>query len=199
MISTNRLHICIGCCDFLSEEKKRKTKTHEEITCSEKYCTKTKTDWIAHVVWPDAVRWHASNVHTHSLHIYSNATIFLTRFLFRFQLITFCRVQMLVSHSIACLEMAIVVAANAHTVSTVNTEKKTPTTIWKAFQFEEIISRTRAISLLQPILCHTCFSGRWSFCYFSNHLLNVFKLMLFSSYCLYWFQVDFTVKYSKRN
>lgn len=77
--------------------------------------------------------------------------------------------------------------------------KKTPTTIWKAFQFEEIISRTRAISLLQPILCHTCFSGRWSFCYFSNHLLNVFKSMLFSSYCLYWFQVDFAVKYSKRN
>lgn len=124
MISTNRLHICIGCCDFLSEAKKPKQKTHEEITCSEKYCTKTKTDWIAHVVWPDAVRWHASNVHTHSLHIYSNATIFLTRFLFRFQLITFCRVQMLVSHSIACLEMAIVVAASAHTVSTVNTEEK---------------------------------------------------------------------------
>lgn len=161
---TNRLYLHRLLTFQRQTEKKGKKKTqpNKNHLKQRKYC---KTDSIAHVVWPDAVWWHVSNVAAHT-HIIPFAICFTCFLIARFRLIIFhlsiSSIKRLIQafqhtkqHLASCKEMAIV---------DVPTRRAwiTRQLAWnRHFNLKKLSIGTRAIPLLNQYYVILVF-----FCYF---------------------------------
>lgn len=161
------------------------------------YC---ETDSIAHVVWPDAVWWHVSNIETKwlkhiSFHFAYDICAALLRlvFLFRFQPITlFSPLFLLFKESSNALDISISMQSGwlsllcPHVVSLNNKMMTTTATmvatekgisIWRNYRWNTCHSAT------QLILCHTgFFRFTDKFCYFQIRVIIEWNYIDFLSF-----------------